>query len=230
MKRFSGTWLLGATVVILACLADEPVVASITSVSSPSQFIGSPTTIDFDSSPHMTIANSLFAGQGVLFGRDDGQNVFIYDWAAIQRVTTSSPNVLGTTSGPGSPSWVTHLNVSFSSPAFEIGAFFGNDQGDGYTQTTLSVFDASNQLLGSVTLGTNNNVSVDQFIGLRSDVPFVSARFQNNGSFYAVALDDFVFSPVASPQVPEPATFIIWSLLGALAITAGRWRQRKATA
>jgi hypothetical protein len=31
-----------------------------------------------------------------------------------------------------------------------------------------------------------------------------------------------------STSVPEPTTLIIWSLLGALAITVGRWRQRRA--
>ena len=30
-------------------------------------------------------------------------------------------------------------------------------------------------------------------------------------------------------DVPEPTTIIVWSLLGTLAITAGRWRRRKAT-
>jgi mannitol-specific phosphotransferase system IIBC component len=28
-------------------------------------------------------------------------------------------------------------------------------------------------------------------------------------------------------QIPEPSTFIIWSLLGALGITVGWWRRRR---
>ena len=31
-----------------------------------------------------------------------------------------------------------------------------------------------------------------------------------------------------TPSVPEPTTFIIWSLLGAIGLTAGRYRRRKA--
>ncbi len=43
----------------------------------------------------------------------------------------------------------------------------------------------------------------------------------------AFAFDDTVLTIYSDTTVPEPSTLIIWSLLGALAITAG-WRRRKA--
>ena len=109
-----------------------------------------------------------------------------------------------------------HLNATFSSPIYELGAFFGNDQGYGYTATTLSIFDPDGVLLGSVVVPTNNNMSVDQFIGLRSDMAFYSARFENNGDWLCIILDDMTFT------VPEPATIC---LLG-LGVIILRRRQR----
>ncbi len=94
-----------------------------------------------------------------------------------------------------------------------LGAWFGNDQGDpDYSSTRLSVFGSLGQLLGSVQIAVNNNTSVDQFIGIGSDIPFFSARFENLNSSgqpsggYSVVIDNLSFA-----QVPEPG---MSSLLG----------------
>jgi len=42
---------------------------------------------------------------------------------------------------------------------------------------------------------------------------------------YGVGIDDVTFNPVA--PIPEPSTFIIWSLLGAFALTLGWWRRSR---
>lgn len=189
--------------------ASVPGAAAIVQLTFPAEFIYPATTIDFDDGPHRTVANTRYLAQGVEFSRDDGFDILLTDWQGTGRVTTSPPNVLATVkTSPTGPPWVMHLNATFSSPTFELGAFFGNDQGYGYTATTLSIFDLHGVLLGSVAVRTNDNTSVDQFIGLRSDVPFYSARFENNGDWLCIILDDVAFT------VPEPATLLLLGMGG----------------
>src|SRR3972149_3524733 len=195
-----------AAMLLTSSVAGAAIVVKLT---SPNQFIYPTTTIDFDDGPHGTVANSRYLSQGVEFSRDDGFEILLGDWQSLWRVTTSPPNVIATAKpSPSGPPWVMHLIATFSSPIFELGAFFGNDQGYGYTATTLSVFDSDGVPLGSVTVPTNDNTSVDQFIGLRSDVPFYSARFENNGIWLCVCIDDITFA------VPEPSTLLLLSLGG----------------
>ncbi len=49
------------------------------------------------------------------------------------------------------------------------------------------------------------------------------------GDVYCFGMDEFYIDEAAPPPqgVPEPATLIIWSLLGALGITVGWWRKRR---
>ena len=206
------------TSLLAAMLASTslPAEAAVVKLTSPADFIYSTTTIDFDDAPDRAVANTRYLSQGIEFSRDDGFEIVLDDWQSAGRVTTSPPNVIATikTSAAGPP-WVMHLNAAFSAPTFEVGAFFGNDQGYGYTATTLRIFDLHGVLLGSVAVRTNNNTSVDQFIGLRSDVPFYSARFENNGEWLCIILDDLAFT------VPEPATLLLLGL-GAFALLRNR--------
>jgi hypothetical protein len=199
--------------VAMLLITSVPGAAAIVPLTSPAEFIYPANTIDFDDGPHETVANTRYLSQGVEFSRDDGFEIVLYD---VGQDTTSPPNVLATVkTSPSGPPWVMHLNTTFSSPIFELGAFFGNDQGYGYTATTLKVFDCDGALLGSVRVPTNNNNKVDQFIGLRSNIPFYSARFENNGIWLAVLIDDMTFT------IPEPTTVLLLGL-GSLSLLRKR--------
>jgi len=166
---------------------------TIVQLHSPTQFNYPVTTIDFDDGPHKTVANTRYLSQGVEFSRDDGYEIVLYDQSGSGQATTSLPNTLSTTKYPA-PTWVMHLNVDFSYPIFELGAFFGNDEPDwGFKKITLSAFDENGSVLGSVSMYSNRNDIVDQFIGLRSDVPVSSARFSQDGKWCAVSIDDLTF-------------------------------------
>jgi hypothetical protein len=195
------------------CISSNRSIAAISPVNSPDDISGA-ITINFDGYPDKTVANTLFLDQGVAFTRDDGSAIFLSDWTALERTTTSPNNVLSTELVEDvNTSYATHLNMIFSSPLFDLGAYFGNDQifsgfplGD-FSSARLSAYDLSDQLLGSVIVGVNHNTSVDQFIGIHSDVPFSRVRFENlsdlgsASQYYNVVVDDLLFAPV-----PEPST------------------------
>ncbi len=185
--------------------------SSVFQLTSPSDFLHPSTMIDFDDAIHLQAANVLYLSEGVEFSRDDGQGVAIYKSSNPEMTTTSYPNHLATVgsslSGYPASTWVTHLNAGFIVLAYEVGAYFGNDQGGDFNRITLSAYGENSNFLGSVAVNANNNTSVDQFIGLSSNELIHSVRFQNNGEWYAVAIDDFVFSPI-----PEPATLLLLGL------------------
>jgi PEP-CTERM motif-containing protein len=195
----------------------------ITELFGPGDFSIPSTVIDFDDAPDATAANTLYLAQGIEF-ENTGGVVPIMDWASIPRVTVSLPNVIGTVldyEGTGSD-FSEFLDLLFTAPTLEVGTWFGNDQGILTVPVTLSVFDASNTLLGFVTQNATQNTSVDQFIGLRSTTPFTRARveYQVPIGDLSVVLDDVQFTT----PIPEPSSL---ALLGCgLGLLARRRRKR----
>ncbi len=186
------------TLASLYCFCTVPQ-ASLIVLTSPSQLTGATTTINFDGYADQTVANSLYSTSGITLGRDDGLSVYITEWANLGRTTTSPRNVLATTF-PNN--WATQLNINFASPVSQVGAYFGNDTPP--LTATLSLFDASNVLVGSSSLRANGNLSVDQFLGLKSSVPFTRARFDYDTLDRAVVIDDLVFQAITPPPPPIP--------------------------
>jgi hypothetical protein len=197
---------------VLLSLA-SPAWSATTALTGPGDFTGSTLVIDFDEQAHGTAANTLYSALGVEFRYDTaGSTVPIFDWAALSRTTTTAPNVLATVDGLNGSSFSNFLDLVFSTTVTEVGARFGNDQGLAAASfpVTLAVYDATDALLGSTIVFTNQNTSVDQFIGIRSDDPIARARisYQPLSGDLSVVLDDVQFTGV----IPEPGTALLLAL------------------
>ena len=113
--------------------------------------------------------------------------------------------------------------------AFDFdGAYFtgwGNPNGtEVFNSSTITVegyLDGS--LVGSVTM----NLATDKYDWLAANFKNVNElRFLNDGQDgHWWLMDDFTYG---SSPVPEPATIIVWSLLGGLCLSIGWWRRRRA--
>jgi hypothetical protein len=165
---------------------------SVAQMFDPSQMPEPTAVIDFDDMVHHQCVNVYYLDQGIQFERDDGFCVHAYDYAASPRITTSPPMVLATTSGPGAPTYLPHINLLFSEDTYAVGAFFGNDEQAGEVWT-LEVFDANDVAVGAVTVVANGNLHVDQYLGLASGIPFRRARVDHPIIWRSAVLDDVAF-------------------------------------
>jgi len=207
--RMKGSFLKGTHTSVLISLVFTPLVsASVMKLTSPSAFSESATVLNFDDGVHLQVADTLYLDMGVSFSRDDGHSVVVSQ-CENDRNTTSLPNVLATIGAPfpphPAPTWTDNLTATFTVPVQEVGTYFGNDHPNGnFTRITMTAYGENRTLLGSVYVYTNRNTHVDQFIGISSDKPIYSVRFQNNDSWYAVEIDDLMFT-----QIPEPTTLVL---------------------
>ena len=100
------------------------------------------------------------------------------------------------------------LDATLTTPAYEVGMWFGNDDFGLVFDAILEVFAGATPL-GSVSLESNANDFADQFIGLRSNMAFDKVRIayeRPEAEQLAIYIDDFYVG------VPEPSTLILVGL------------------
>ena len=161
--------------------------------------------VHFDDAYTSQCVNTLYADYGIMFERDDGYCVHAECFSCIDRSTPSSPNGICTTLGPGSPTYVPHLNILFSAPANQMGFYLGNDHLPDMTWL-VEVFRQDGTLIGSLSITTNGNMHVDEFIGFTSDEPFWTVRVSQPDPWYSVCVDDVTFSLVDDDEDDDEGT------------------------
>lgn len=194
--------------------------ALITQINAPNEFLSLQTVLDFEElSGYYELGkpalyegvNELYEELGVNISNVGSAPVPALNWGErLGRTTSSGTMVIGTISSFrfDGPQFSNSLDLQFKGGVTEVGAYFGNDLFTNFTKQTLSVFDIDNNLLGSVFMTPNLNTSVDQFIGLRSNVSIHKAVFENDAiNILSVVLDDISFSKLV--PVPEPSIFSI---------------------
>jgi len=115
------------------------------------------------------------------------------------------------------------LNVFLNLDAQEVGFYFGNDDpGFGGFNALLNIYDATDNLLGGVSLNTNNNDYADQFLGLYSDTPFRRVEVLYTNASASLAIDDF---SIGTASVPEPSSILLMGI-GLAGLGLARRRKR----
>jgi hypothetical protein len=98
-------------------------------------------------------------------------------------------------------------------PAIGIGFWFGNNDFGAIFQAVLSVYSGAS-FLGSVTVTSNGNDYVDQFIGLSSDTAF--DRFVVTYQRPQAGLLDVFIDDLHLASVPEPSSLAFFGASGFL--------------
>jgi hypothetical protein len=220
---------VGLTVVGLSLAVAGSADASI--VTNPASFTATMTIINYTNSP-----------VGVLPGGTSITN----QYAAIGVLHDGSTTVSGPADGPpgiSSPSGLTALespvgdadpnlpiSVTFTTPVTEFGAYFL--MGSRTDSILLEARRADNTIIETQTIlpagmtlgpfGFNEG-----FIGMILSEPVALARFVPLTS--AFVIDDLHFGVTTGgvDAVPEPATLVVWSMIGASGVGLCVWRRAK---
>ncbi|MGA2033613.1 MAG: hypothetical protein ABSG68_15270 [Thermoguttaceae bacterium] len=190
----------------------------------------------------LTSSRAAFESQGTItynYGFEDFSGLYYYfpgdPWTTHGVTYTSGSNIIvGPGAGYGNTSnvlcynWWTPLTGTIqTSPSFDM---FGFDVGVlGSSSVPLDIYIDTNTgsysyLSQNVPFGSNGM----SFYGFTTSAPgeYFTGFTLVGASGSAPAIDNVTLGDTAT--IPEPAAFIIWSLLGAVAIGVGRWRKWKA--
>jgi hypothetical protein len=207
--------------------------ASVTHLTDPAFLNPLDTTIDFEDGFSTGVLANDFYNPPVRFSRDDEPDGLV---SLLEYNNAHSGSVVLISSGPSigpnrypytSTNTVpSHLNLEFSSPVSEIGAYFGFNSGDSPFDMTLSIFDEGHVLIDSFSLETEPGLNINQFIGMKIDDEHSIIKyvlFQHNGdSTIPVVIDDLTFSNVVQ-IVPAPSA----ALMAGIGIASVTWLRRR---
>jgi hypothetical protein len=184
--------------------------AGFVGLTSDAQLTGAITTLDFESAtvngPGMSFESGAYIGNASTFGQPAHSGSY--------GLVENDPF----TSGPDN-------EATFTSGVYQVGLWFGNDDtccAQAFN-ATLSAFDVSNNLIGSVSLAANMNDAIDQFLGIRTDT-LIFKTLLDYGTASAELygfIDDFSYGGDALvSQVPVPAAAFLFApaLLGFLGL------------
>ena len=151
-------------------------------------------------------------------------------FSASSRTTSAAASSGVTTSGVFgllSATFPQPITMTFTSPVYSAGLYFGNDEPSFSFQAFLDLFQGATLII-TFAVTANRNDFVDQFIGFNSDVGVtsMSVRYGSPGNQPALFtfIDDVQFNTQPQASVPEPATL---ALLGTGAAMLAARRRRK---
>ena len=180
-------------------------------IAIPSHLFAGPITIDFESLSEFDAVTTQFAGltfaNATALTAGSGLN-------EIEFPPHSGANVVFDDSGP--------MLISFAAPIASFGGFFTY-----LAPLTLTAFDSSHNLLGSVSSGFLSNLSVSGNVG-SSPNEFLQLAFASGIGFLNISgdlgggsfvMDDLTFDGTSTPApVPEPSTFSLMALGAAVLV------------
>ena len=213
---------LVVSAIMLASLVGLPARAAVVSYTSQAAFqadASNPLTlvnfdVDSDSNPIAAPSPGVLAGNNFTgFGINFAAGV-VFGEPNLPFTGVSPPNIISN-SGINTPT-PARVDASFAAEVFEVGI---TNTG---AQAVLSIFDASDTLLGSLVSDADPNA--DDFIGLISDTPIFRMEF-DFVSGIGFGGDDLLFTQIVSP-VPLPAA--VWLFGSALLGLIGLSRRKKA--
>jgi hypothetical protein len=133
---------------------------------------------------------------------------------------TTFGKLYGFNTTPGGANWLGFpggsATFAFSSPTNSFGMYLTGLQTDLTASLTVNFDDGTSEVL-QLPVTVNGGAEYYGF----TDAVAISSVTITGGSSDAWGIDDVTYN------IPEPTTIIIWSLLGAFAITVG-WQRRKA--
>ncbi len=202
-------WVIAALVLCVAL--------AMPGMASAAVFLG------FDELSHGTVLNTQYAAQGVVFSNSHG-NLLVSDDTPGPPFTPHMAVLAQNYTMPLNKS-----RATFSVPVTEVSVCLGDyDQDSDYIY--LNLYDATSTWLASdsdmLEAALNGGKTLSAVAPAGKHVAF--AEFWgvgvNNNSVY---FDNFRFE-VEETVIPEPASLIVWSVLGAVGVAITWYRRKRA--
>jgi hypothetical protein len=117
------------------------------------------------------------------------------------------------------------IRVDFTTPVSSVGLWYTANSMQSPFGLFLDAYNSADTLLASAFGGNNLGTNSPLGIVWGSDV-IDYVKIHDGGDRYTI--DDFWYDSTGTPIIPEPSTFIIWSVLAAGGIGLTYWRRKRA--